>query len=68
MIDNNIMTKKQIENLKEKKLEEVKAAYQESLKVPAPTVDDVFDYTYDVLPEELKVQKEEAKAFAKEAK
>ena len=68
MIDHKIMTSKEIEKLKEEKLEEVKKAYQESLKVAAPTVDDVFDYTYETLPEELKVQKQEAKTFAKEAK
>ncbi|OYD26771.1 pyruvate dehydrogenase E1 component alpha subunit [Mycoplasma testudineum] len=69
LIDNKIYSKKQQEEFLLKAQEEVKAAYEESLKVIEkiePT--EIFDHTYATLTPELKEQRDKMLAEIKGAK
>lgn len=63
MLDRKFITKEEIQKIWDSSLEEAKAAYEKSLTQLDVELDEVFDYTYATLPEELKEQKEEAKAY-----
>ncbi|NQZ66237.1 MAG: pyruvate dehydrogenase (acetyl-transferring) E1 component subunit alpha [Mycoplasmatales bacterium] len=58
LISLKIWDEKKDKKLWSDKLEEVKNAYQESLKLNSSSIDDIFDHTFENMPEELKEQKE----------
>ncbi|EFF41864.1 pyruvate dehydrogenase (acetyl-transferring) E1 component subunit alpha [Mycoplasmopsis alligatoris] len=53
----------QIKKIWEESLVTVKSTYEESMKNIKTDINDVFDYTYATMPEELKEQKDEAIKF-----
>lgn len=57
------ITDKEIKKIWEDSLATVKATYEESMKNISTNIDDIFDYTYEKLPEFLEKQKNEAKTF-----
>lgn len=63
LIDKKYLTEKQIIEIKEQKLNQVKEAYQKSLQILDTKIDDVFDFTYEKLTPELAEQKAEAKKY-----
>lgn len=59
LIDNKHITQEGIDKLKADKLEEVKAAYKKTSENLDETIDEIFDHTYETLPQELVDQKAE---------
>lgn len=63
---NNIISSKDIEEIKLKTNVEVKSAFEEAAKFVAPTIEDAFKYTFEEMPELLKEQMDLVKAGGKE--
>lgn len=63
MLDNKLITELQIKKIQEDKLELVRQTFEKSTSMLVPTIDEVFDYTYEKLDPDLLEQKAKAKAF-----
>ncbi|WP_027334335.1 pyruvate dehydrogenase (acetyl-transferring) E1 component subunit alpha [Mycoplasma elephantis] len=68
MLDNKIITKDQIKKLWDDSMEQAKAAYQESLKDINTKIEDIFDYTYEKLDDDLLEQRAKAIEYWSKAK
>jgi len=66
LIDHKIIKKSDIETFRTEALAKVKAAYQASTKINDPTIDEVFDFTYEKMPTELAHQKAIATKYYQE--
>ncbi|MGV2393594.1 UNVERIFIED_CONTAM: hypothetical protein O8I53_11985 [Campylobacter lari] len=58
--DKKVLTDEQIEVIKAEALEKVKKTYEESLTKVQTKLEDIFDYTYAELDDDLKEQRQEA--------
>ncbi len=65
LIANKVWNEAKDEALWASTLEEVKKAYQKSIPLNTTDINDVFDYTYETLPAELKEQKTMAVNYLK---
>ncbi|RMX34846.1 pyruvate dehydrogenase E1-alpha subunit domain protein [Mycoplasmopsis fermentans MF-I1] len=63
MKDKKIITEKEKEKIWADALEQIKKTYEESLKDINTKLEDIFDYTYEKLDDDLLEQKEEAIKF-----
>ncbi len=61
----NLWNKEKEETLRKDYKKEIQDTFKAVEKLPAPTLDEVFDYTYTEMPEYLQRQKEARKAQAK---
>ena len=61
LLDNKMLSTKEKDQIWETKLERVKKAFVETSKNLDETLDEIFDYTYEEMPQELVEQKELAK-------
>ncbi|WKX02451.1 pyruvate dehydrogenase (acetyl-transferring) E1 component subunit alpha [Candidatus Mycoplasma mahonii] len=67
LMDNNFITKEEKEKLEKEKLEQVKQAFKTTSQNLEETIDEIFDYTYEVMPQELLEQKEELQQWLMKA-
>ncbi|WP_025755363.1 pyruvate dehydrogenase (acetyl-transferring) E1 component subunit alpha [Mycoplasmopsis cricetuli] len=65
LFDHKYLTEEEKDQIWESAMEEVKEAYNESLKELDVDIEEIFDHTYAVLPAELEEQKQEAIAYFK---
>lgn len=63
LIDNKIIDQDKISKIWENKLEEVKVAFNKSVENINTKIEDIFDYTYEKLDEDLMKQKKNAVEF-----
>lgn len=63
MLDKKYISKKEIEKTWSDALEQAKASYQESLTKVETKLEDIFDYTYEKLDDDLLEQKTDAIAY-----
>ncbi len=63
--DRNLITDEEIKILTDEYKKEVDRCFEEAENAPATTLDDVFQYTYVDIPDDLKVQQMEHEKFLK---